>query len=438
MINPADLGIQIPAVLVPAAHIDLSKWAVIACDQYTSNPEYWAEVRRQIGDSPSTLDLILPEVYLDDPEVETKIQQINGRMQTFLAEKILVPLAPGLVLLDRRTAHVPSRKGLLLAVDLEKYDYKQGAKSLIRPTEETIADRLPPRIKIREGGILEVPHIMLLLDDPEQTVIEPLFQHIPDLPQLYDFELMMNGGHLTGYHVTAPALLNQICQALARLIEPEVTDTKYGAAEAPLLFAVGDGNHSLATAKAIWEKIKQQTADPNTLHDHPARYCLVEVVNLYDEGLIFHPIHRLLFNIDADQFFRELQRDLRCRIINTGELNAPDNPEVQYFHFCSATTSGTVVIDDPTSVLTVGTLQPFLDAYLRRHPESRIDYIHGDDNVRTLGQQPGNLGLLLPPLNKHDLFKTVIRDGALPRKTFSMGEADEKRFYFEARKIRRD
>ena len=176
MLNPADLGIQIPAVLVPAAHVDPAKWAVIACDQYTSDPEYWAEVRRRIGNSPSTLDLILPEVYLEDPEVESKIQRINERMRAFLAEKILVPLAPGLILLDRRTAYVPSRKGLLLAVDLEKYDYKKGTKSLIRPTEETIADRLPPRIKIREGGILEVPHIMLLLDDPERTVIEPLFR----------------------------------------------------------------------------------------------------------------------------------------------------------------------------------------------------------------------------------------------------------------------
>ena len=437
MINPADLGIQVPTVLVPAAHIDLTKWAVIACDQYTSNPEYWAEVRRLIGDSPSTLDLILPEVYLDEPGVDTRIQQINERMQAFLAEKILVSLDPGLILLDRRTAHVPSRKGLLLAVDLEKYDYKQGSKSLIRPTEETIADRLPPRIRIREGGSLEVPHIMLLLDDPERTVIEPLFRHTPDLPRLYDFELMMDGGHLTGYHLTVPALLNQTFQALARLTDPEITTAKYGAGEAPLLFAVGDGNHSLATAKAIWENLKQQTEDHTALHDHPARYRLVEVVNLYVEGLIFHPIHRLLFNIDADQFFRELQNHLRCRIITT-QQKVPDNPEAQYFHFCTETTSGAVVIDNPSSVLTVGTLQPFLDAYLRRYPESRIDYIHGDKNITTLGRQPGNLGLLLPPLNKHDLFKTVIRDGALPRKTFSMGEADEKRFYFEARKIRRD
>ncbi|HHW11723.1 MAG TPA: DUF1015 domain-containing protein [Firmicutes bacterium] len=437
MLNPADLGIQIPTVLVPAAHIDPTKWAVIACDQYTSNPEYWAEVRRQIGDSPSTFDLILPEVYLDDPEVDTKIQQINARMRTYLAEKILVPLEPGLILIDRRTAHVPSRKGLLLAVDLEKYDYRPGTKSLIRPTEETIADRLPPRIKIREGALLEVPHIMLLLDDPEQTVIEPLFAHTSDLPLLYDFDLMMNGGHLTGYHLTDPVLLNRTFQSLTRLITPEFTAARYGPDEAPLLFAVGDGNHSLATAKAIWEKLKQQITDPATLQDHPARFCLVEVVNLYDEGLIFHPIHRLLFNIDADQFFGELQSHLPCRI-TTDRPEGPDNPETQYFHFCTATTTGMVILEQPGSVLTVGTLQPFLDAYLRRHPECRIDYIHGDETIKTLGRQPGNLGLILPPLNKHDLFKTVIRDGALPRKTFSMGEADEKRFYFEARKIRRD
>ncbi|NLM37864.1 MAG: DUF1015 domain-containing protein [Firmicutes bacterium] len=435
MLDPAILGIKIPTVLVPAAHVDPTKWAVIACDQYTSNPEYWAEVKRQIGASPSTLDLILPEVYLNDPKVGAKIQQINERMRTYLAEKILVPLDPGLILIDRRTAHVPSRKGLLLAVDLEKYDYRPGSQSLIRPTEETIADRLPPRIKIREGALLEVPHIMLLLDDPEQTVIEPLFASTPDLPLLYDFDLMMNGGHLTGYHLTDPALLNKTFQALARLTAPEWTAARYGPDEAPLLFAVGDGNHSLATAKAIWERLKQ-TASPALPPDHPARFCLVEAVNLYDEGLIFHPIHRLLFNVEADRFFAELQNQLRCRIITTGQA-VPDHPETQYFHFCTATTAGTVMIENPTSVLTVGTLQPFLDAYLRRHPESRIDYIHGEENLIALGRQPGNLGLLLPPLNKHDLFKTIVHDGALPRKTFSLGEADEKRFYFEARQIRR-
>ena len=435
MINPANLAIQIPSVLVPSDQVELSKWAVIACDQYTSDPGYWAKVRKQIGPSPSTLDLILPEVYLSEPEVDSRIQGINRQMQTYLAKKILVPLAPGLILINRQTAHVPSRKGLLIAVDLEQYEYRKGAKSLIRPTEETIAERLPPRMKIRAGGSLELPHIMLLLDDPKHTVIEPLFRQVAKIPPLYDFDLMMEGGHLTGYHLNDPDLLGQTLAALSRLLEPEVTAAKYGAGEKPLLFAVGDGNHSLATAKALWEKIKAETSDPAALSQHPARFCLVEVVNLYDEGLIFHPIHRVLFKVDAEQFFRELQNHYQCRIITTSAPEIANTPGVQSFCFYTNRDSGTVLIENPSGVLTVGSLQTFLDAYLARHPESSIDYIHGDETTQELGREPGNLGLILPPFNKGELFSTVIREGALPRKTFSMGEADEKRFYFEARRI---
>jgi len=437
MINPADLGIQIPSVLVPAPHVDLRKWAVIACDQYTSDPAYWAEVRRYIGDSPSTLDLILPEVYLADPAVDSRIEEINQRMQTYLREKVLVPLAPGLILVDRRTPHVPSRKGLLLAIDLEKYDYQPGAKSLIRPTEETIAQRLPPRIKIRAGGDLELPHIMLLLDDPDHSIIEPLFAQRTKLTPIYDFELMMNGGHLTGYHLQDLQLLAETFTALARLTAPATIAAKYGAEEKPFLFAVGDGNHSLATAKAYWEKLKTESTNPAALQVHPARYCLVEVVNLYDAGVVFHPIHRLLFNVNLDQFLRELENDYPCRVtIEPGSApDQPVRPGTQRFQFWNGTTSGTVTIKGPPSNLVVASLQGFLDRYLRRHPETGIDYTHGTEATKKLAAQPGNLGLFLPPLPKQELFPTVIRDGALPRKTFSMGEAEEKRFYFEARRI---
>ena len=437
MITPADLGIEIPAVLVPAPQVDRHKWAVIACDQYTSDPAYWAEVRRYVGTSPSTLDLILPEVYLTDPEVETRIKEINRRMQTYLQEKILVPLAPGLILVDRRTPHVPSRKGLLLAIDLEKYDYRPGSKSLIRPTEETIADRLPPRLKIRTGAALELPHILLLLDDPDRTVIEPLFAQKTKLTPIYDFELMMNGGHLTGYHLTDPQLLAETFAGLARLITPAATAAKYGAGEEPFLFAVGDGNHSLATAKAYWEKVKAETADPAALASHPARYCLVEVVNLYDEGVVFHPIHRLLFNVDPEEFLRELQSALPCRV-TTAPGNGPVPPVPagsRCFPFVSRTISGKITLDEAAGKLLVAAVQAFLDGYLRRHPATRIDYTHGTEATRKLAAQPGNLGLFLPPLPKEELFPTVVRDGALPRKTFSMGEAEEKRFYFEARRI---
>lgn len=437
MVNPADLGIQIPAVLVPAPHVDRHKWAVIACDQYTSDPAYWAEVRRYVGDSPSTLDLILPEVYLADPDVDTKIKAINRRMQTYLREKVLTPLAPGLILVDRRTPHVPSRKGLLLAIDLEKYDYRPGTKSLIRPTEETIAERLPPRIKIRAGAELELPHILLLLDDPGHTVIEPLFAQRARLTRIYDFDLMMNGGRLTGYHVTDPQLLAETFTALARLTVPAGTAAKGGAREESFLFAVGDGNHSLATAKAYWERVKAETADPAVLQHHPARYCLVEVVNLYDAGVVFHPIHRLLFNVNLDQFLQELQNGCPCRVTTTpGKAPVqPVAPETRGFRFWNGAASGTVTIEDTSSNLVIAVLQAFLDGYLRRHPETRIDYTHGTEATMKLAAQPGNLGLFLPPLPKQELFPTVMRDGALPRKTFSMGEAEEKRFYFEARRI---
>jgi hypothetical protein len=438
MINPADLAIQIPTVLVPSDQVDLSKWSVIACDQYTSNPKYWAAVRKHIGSSPSTLDLILPEVYLHDPELDTRIQEINKQMQTFLAEQILLPLAPGLILIDRQTAHVSSRKGLLLAVDLEQYEYRRGAKSLIRPTEETIAQRLPPRMKIRAGGSLELPHIMLLLDDPEHTVIEPLFRQATKNTPLYNFDLMMAGGHLTGYHVNDPNLLKQTWTALSHLLEPEVTTAKYGVGAEPFLFAVGDGNHSLATAKALWERIKSESSNPATLSQHPARFCLVEVVNLYDEGLLFHPIHRVLFNVDPERFFRELQDHYRYRIATTSSPEIITTPDVQAFHFYTSTDNGKVVIENPSTVLTVGSLQAFLDDYLARHPETTIDYIHGEKESQALGREPGNLSLILPPINKCELFQTVIREGTLPRKTFSLGEADEKRFYFEARKITMD
>ncbi len=435
MVDFSELAVKIPSVL-PAAKFDPQKWSVIACDQYTSNRKYWEDVHNFIGDSPSTLDLILPEVYLEDPEVNRLIKKVNTNMISYLTKKILTPLEPGFILIDRQTPHVQSRKGLLLAVDLEKYDYRPGSKSLIRSTEETITDRLPPRIKIRQGGCLELPHIMLLLDDPGRSVIEPLFKPLPELPKIYDFDLMMNSGRLTGYHLKDPALEEQVFKALANLADPTINYEKYGVKDEVLLFAVGDGNHSLATAKAIWEEIKSKATDPSELEEHPARYCLVEVVNLYDEGLFFHPIHRVLFNVNTDLFFGQLQAHDHCQIKYSPapSLEAlPDN--TQCFCFFTNTASGVVTINNPSSNLTVGSLQTFLDDFLQRNPQTKIDYVHGEQETKELGCRPGNIGFLLPSMDKQDLFKTVIIDGALPRKTFSMGEADEKRFYMEARKI---
>lgn len=436
MIDFPNLAVKIPSVLLPNYQINLQKWSVIACDQYTSNRKYWDEVEKYVGKNPSTLDFILPEIYLTDPNVEARITQIKENMLNYLAKGVLNPLDPGFILIDRQTPNVQSRKGLLLAVDLEKYDYHKGSKSLIRSTEETITDRLPPRIKIRHGGHLELPHIMLLLDDPEQTVIEPLFNQLNGLPKLYDFDLMMNSGHLTGYHIKDQNLLGQIQKALANLADPKVIYQKYGVKDETLLFAVGDGNHSLATAKAIWETIKSKSKDPQQLLNHPARYALVEVVNLYDQGLLFHPIHRVLFNVNPDLFFSELQAYYDFQVDESSTPWLHDiSDQAQCFSFFTENSSGIVSINNPRTHLTVGSLQLFLDAFLCKYPQTKIDYIHGDQETVELGTKPGNIGLLLPTMDKHDLFKTVIKDGALPRKTFSMGEADEKRFYMETRKI---
>ena len=382
MVDFSELAVKIPSVLLPAAKFDPQKWSVIACDQYTSNRKYWEDVHNFIGDSPSTLDLILPEVYLEDPEVNRLIKKVNTNMISYLTKKILTPLEPGFILIDRQTPHVQSRKGLLLAVDLEKYDYRPGSKSLIRSTEETITDRLPPRIKIRQGGCLELPHIMLLLDDPGRSVIEPLFKHLLELPKIYDFDLMMNSGRLTGYHLKDPALEEQVFKALANLADPTINYEKYGVKDEVLLFAVGDGNHSLATAKAIWEEIKSKATDPSELEEHPARYCLVEVVNLYDEGLFFQPIHRVLFNVNTDLFFGQLQAHDHCQIKYSPapSLEAlPDN--TQCFCFFTNTASGVVTINNPSSNLTVGSLQTFLDDFLQRNPQTKIDYVHGEQET---------------------------------------------------------
>lgn len=436
MVKQTSFTVKPPVVLLPSADINWQKWSVIACDQYTSNRKYWEEVHRFVGEQPSTLNLILPEVYLEDPDVEIRLKQIKSTMTDYLQTKLLTPLAPGYILIDRQTPQVSSRKGLLAVIDLEQFDYRSGAKSIIRSTEETIAKRLPPRIKIRQGAVLELPHILLLLDDPEQTVIEPLFQQKAELQKIYDFDLMMKGGHLTGYHLTSPALSKQINQALTNLAAPTVGYQKYGIQDDPLLLAVGDGNHSLATAKACWEDVKSKTANQAALSTHPARYCLVEIINLYDEGLSFHPIHRILFNTNPADFFNSLQTYYDCRVEYAPAPAAETLPEgTERFSFVTPAASGTVTINNPRSNLVVGSLQIFLDHFLANHSGTNIDYVHGDREAEALGRQPGNIGLLLPALNKHEFFKTVILDGALPRKTFSLGEADEKRFYLEARKI---
>jgi hypothetical protein len=431
------IGIQIPQVYLPKPGIDLTKWAVIACDQFTSQPEYWHEVEAIVGNAPSTLNLTFPEVYLEKPGSEERIQNIQATMRNYMDAGILQP-HDGLIYVER-TVGGKTRKGIVLCLDLEAYDYTKGSSSLIRATEGTIVDRLPPRMKIREGAMLELPHILVLIDDPECTVIEPLTAEKSRLETLYDFDLMLESGHLTGYAVNQE-FEDRIVQALRGLADPDTFAAKYGINkdQPVLLFAMGDGNHSLATAKAIWEKIKPQVG-----MDHPARYALVEIENVHDQGLAFEPIHRVLFGLKKG-LFSELEKVFGT---NFGYI-----PVASAENMVSAVDStqgdrqviglvgggkefGVIEIAHPSSNLAVGTLQSFLDAFLKEGGAEKIDYVHGEDVTVKLGSQPGNAGFYLPGMSKSDLFKTVILDGALPRKTFSMGEAHEKRFYMEARRI---
>jgi Protein of unknown function (DUF1015) len=434
-----DLGIQIPQVYLPNSGTDLTKWAVIACDQFTSQPEYWNDVEKIVGDAPSTLDLTFPEVYIEKPGGEERIRDIQASMRKYMDEGILQP-HDGFVYVER-TVGGRTRKGIVLCLDLEAYDYNKGSSSLIRATEGTIVDRLPPRMKIREGALLELPHILVLIDDPNHTVIEPLSAAKSKLEKLYDFDLMLESGHLEGYAVDQE-FEGQVVEALRGLAKPETFAEKYGIDknQPVLLFAMGDGNHSLATAKAIWEKIKPQVG-----MDHPARYALVEIENVHDDGLDFEPIHRVLFGLKKD-LFTELEKTFGSNFIFRLVANADEMVKAvdsvqgpsQAIGLVGGGRSrefGVIEIANPSSNLPVGTLQSFLDVFLKEGGAEKIDYVHGEDVTVKLGGQPDNAGFYLPGMSKSDLFKTVILDGALPRKTFSMGEAREKRFYMEARKI---
>jgi hypothetical protein len=435
----SDIGIQIPQVYLPKPGTDLKKWAVIACDQFTSQPEYWNEVEKIVGDAPSTLNLTFPEVYLEKPGGDERIQNVQATMRKYMDEGILQP-HDGLVYVERTVAG-KTRKGIVLCLDLEAYDYTRGSSSLIRATEGTIVDRLPPRIKIREGAALELPHILVLIDDPHRTVIEPLSAAKSKFEKLYDFDLMLESGHLAGYAVDQE-FEDQVVEALRGLANPETFAAKYGIGKdrPVLLFAMGDGNHSLATAKAIWEKMKPQVG-----MDHPSRYALVEIENIHDEGLGVEPIHRVLFGLKKD-LFAELEKTFRANLTYKPVTSADEmvkavdsaTGEKQAIGLVGGGRSrafGVVEIANASSNLPVGTIQSFLDVFLKEGGAEKIDYVHGNDVTVNLGSQPNNAGFYLPGMSKSDLFKTVILDGALPRKTFSMGEAHEKRFYMEARKI---
>lgn len=406
-------------ILIPQ-NVENEKWSVVACDQYTSEPEYWRAVEDYVGDAPSTLKITFPEIYLSEPE--GRIEKINRTMEEYIKENILRPLPDSMIYVERSVGQGRVRRGIVGAVDLEDYDFKKGSSSLIRATEGTVLERIPPRVKIREGAPMELPHIMLLIDDPEKTVIEPLAEHPGKL--LYNFDLMQNSGHLTGYQLEREQQ-ERVQNAIAALADPEQFEKKHPG-KPVLLFAVGDGNHSLATAKTCWENVKK-TLTPEEQKNHPARFALVELVNLHDSSLEFEPIHRVVFGVDPETLLKAFKAYYP-------DASATDNGG-QHITCRYQGKTEELYIRNGKSSLPVGTLQAFLDDYLQENG-GRVDYIHGADVVERLSDETGNIGFFLPAMQKSDLFKTVILDGALPRKTFSMGEAWEKRFYYEAKMIR--
>lgn len=429
------VGVLVPSVMLPKEDADFSKWAVVACDQFTSQPEYWAAARKYIGDAPTTLDLFLPEAFLGKEGETERIKVIRENMRRYMDEGIVRTLPQGFVLVKRSVAG-NTRYGLILALDLEQYDYSKGSTTLIRATEGTIVDRIPPRLRIREGAPMELPHILVLIDDPKRTVIEP---HIGgEMKKLYDTELMQDGGHITGWLMDSDKDITAVLDALTALTDKAAFEQKYGN-HAPLLFAMGDGNHSFATAKANWEKIKATLSDSER-ENHPARYCLVEIENVHDEGIVFEPIHRVVFGMDSEEAVDWLQKKMQelngnVTVIEGSNLEAKGG-DIHIIPYVTNRSKGAFVVEQPTAQLAVGTLQYAIDAMIKEVKGTEVDYIHGADVVEELAKKNDTtIGFTLPAMEKSELFPTVVFDGALPRKTFSMGEANEKRYYLECRKI---
>lgn len=394
--------IKIPQLLLPDVD-DLSAWAVIACDQYTSDGEYWRNLKAFVGDKPSTLNLIYPEIYLNY-DTEGHIKRINENMYAYLNGGIFRE-AEGLVLVER-TTQSGTRTGIVLAIDLEDYSFTKGVRSLIRSTEATILERIPPRVKIRQHAPIELPHIMLLYDDRDGRVLSSVRRGNP----VYDFDLNMGGGHVTGTMIANP---EDVVANLMSLADISVCMSKYGSSDR-LLFVVGDGNHSLATAKTCWDNIKASLPEKER-RNHPARYALVEVVNLHDRALKFEPIHRLVKTDKPDLFVRglDLCGEGRARVAVGGRRAA--------IRFPKDIPAGIRALDD------------YISQFLKSHG-GEVDYVHGDEDAISLSRE--GVAVLLPAISKDDLFRLVIQGGNLPRKTFSMGDGNEKRYYIEAKVIK--
>ena len=400
--------VKAPHILLPRKDVDWSKYACIACDQYTSNVEYWDSLVESIGDEVSTFNMIYPEAYLENTNNEEYISRINQNIDSYLKNNDLIDIGKCFILVERVTSYGIRRLGLVLSVDLEDYSFEKGSKALIRASEATIVERIPPRLKIRKDADIELPHILVLFDDPYKEIVEPLYQNRDQLEKVYDFELNKDGGHIRGYKVENT---DEIIGKFHKLLKKNNNG---------LLFIVGDGNHSLATAKAHWELIKKDLT-PEEQENHPARYALVEANNLYDDGIIFEPIHRVMFNVDND-FEKELRERVKGDFISFTYTKEEGKKELRMNK------------NAPMAYLQV---QTFLDEYLKYHPQTKIDFIHDEEELLAVADKNTNsVAIAMPALTKGDLFDYLAKDRVLPRKSFSMGHANEKRYYLEAKKIK--
>ncbi len=411
-------------ILLPAG-ADMSRWAVVACDQYTSEPDYWKETAENAAGVPSAYNFILPEIYLEDSNVAERISGIQASMKDALDKGIFREYRNAMIYLERVQDDGKVRAGLVGCIDLEDYDYRKGSVSPVRATEATVIERIPPRIAVRRGAELELPHIMILIDDEDRKVIEPLAAKSGSFEKVYDFRLMQKGGSVKGWLVPEKEQA-EILSALDRLADTDSFNAKYSLSEkSPLVFAMGDGNHSLATAKEFYEELKRNNPGKD-MSSHPARYALVELVNLHSPALEFEAIHRIVTEADTDDLIAAMTEAL-------GLTENADSCE-QKFDYIVRGVRKTAGITKTSSKLTVGSLQAFLDSYIKEKG-AKIDYIHGTEVIEKLASAERSIGFILPDMAKSELFPTVICDGALPRKTFSMGHAWDKRYYIEARRI---
>ena len=402
---------------------DMEKWAVVACDQYTSEPEYWEDVCKIAGDEKSTLNLILPEVYLEDKDVDKRIEKIHSNMDEYVNSGVFKEYKDAMIYVERIQSDGKMRAGIVGMIDLEEYDYRKGSKSAVRATEATVVERIPPRIKVRRGAPIELPHIMILIDDDKKTVVEPLEKSKDEFEKVYDFDLMKKGGHISGYVIDKKSQ-EKVTEALEALGDIDAFNAKYNLNEtSPLVYAMGDGNHSLATAKEFYEEQKRNNPDKD-LSNAACRYALVEIVNLHSPALEFEAIHRIVNGVNTAALMEEMEV----------ELDLSENKSEQMITVVENGNEKNLYVHKPSSKLTVGSLQNFLDKYIKENG-GKVDYIHGAEVIRELSKKENSIGFLLPDMGKEELFPTVIVDGALPRKTFSMGHAEDKRFYVEARKI---